>query len=417
MRRRCAAPVAKGDAMSDAIQNLRAQFPGTGRSVYLDVAARGLLPRPVRDAVDAFLDQRMYEGGDKAWMFARVEAARARYASLIGAEPDEVGMAKNVSDGINAFAAAVPWEKGDNIVICEALEHPANIFPWRNLERLRGVRLKLVQPEGGRIPLERVIAAIDGRTRVVAVSSVSFSPGFRFPVAELGAHCRAHGVLLLVDGAQSIGILETDVKALGVDAFAASTQKGLLSLYGGGFLYVRREVAESLQPLYLSRLGVRVESGHEASMGDAASFEYADGARRFDVGNHNFIAAIAVEQALAMIQDVGIRAVEEHACGLARRLAEGLAEAGLPVFGEPADPARSHIVSVGRELSDEHDMTQDADMIGLHAWLAENGVRFTIRRGMLRFSLHLYNNAEDVDRVIALARQWNGRGRGAVAAG
>jgi cysteine desulfurase / selenocysteine lyase len=348
-------------------------------------------------------------------MFERVEAARARYASLIRAEPDEIAMTKNVSDGINAFASALPWGEGDNVVICEALEHPANIFPWRNLERLRGVRLKPVQPEAGHIPLERLIEAIDGRTRVVAVSSVSFSPGFRFPVAELGAHCRARGVLLLVDGAQSIGILDTDVKALGVDALAGSTQKGLLSLYGGGFLYVRREVAESLQPVYLSRLGVRVASGHEASMGDAAGFEYATGARRFDVGNHNFLAAIAVEQALAMIESVGIQAVEAHACGLARRLAEGLAEAGLPVFGDPADPARTHIVSVGRELSDEHDMTQDSDMIGLHAWLSENKVRFTIRRGMLRFSHHLYNNADDVERVIALAQQWNGRGRSAKA--
>lgn len=398
--------------MEDLISALRAQFPGAEHSPYLDVAARGLISRPVREAMDAFLDKRMNGEADKAWMFAQVEAARSRFAALIGAEPVDVALTKNVSDGINAIATAISWEPGDNVVICEALEHPANVFPWHNLARQQGIRLKTIEPDAGRLRLERIIDAIDARTRAVTVASVSFSPGFRFPLAELGEHCRRRGVLLIVDGAQSIGILDTDVVASKVDALATSTQKGLLSLYGGGFLYIRREVSESLSPVYLSRPGVKVESGHEASMGEVANYDLALGARRFDVGNYNFLAAIAVERALEMLQTVGMKAVEAHACGLARCLAEGLAEAGLPVFGDPADPARTHVVSVGRKLSDDHDRTNDADMLDLHAWLAENGVRFTIRRGMLRFSLHVYNNAQDVEGVIALARRWkSGRGR------
>lgn len=396
--------------MRASISALREQFPGAERATYLDVAARGLISRPAREALDAFLDQRMHGEADKAWMFDKVEAARSRFAALIGADPVEVAVTKNVSDGINAFAAAIPWQEGDNVVICESLEHPANVFPWHNLAKRQGVRLKIVEPDAGRIRLERIIDSIDARTRAVTVASVSFSPGFRFPLAELGAYCRQRGVLVIVDGAQSIGILDTDVVAAKIDALAVSTQKGLLSLYGGGFLYVRRELAETLTPVYLSRPGVKVASGHEASMGDVANFEYASGARRFDVGNHNFLAAITVERSMELLQNVGMKAVETHACGLARRLAEGLAEIGLPVFGDPADPARGHIVSVGRQLSDDHDKTHDDEMLDLHAWLSENRVRFTIRRGMLRFSLHVYNNEEDVENVISLARRWkNGR--------
>lgn len=404
------------DVSHDPIASLRAQFPGTSRSTYVDVAARGLISYPVREAIDGFLDQRMYEGADKAWMFAQVEATRSAYAALIGAEADEIALTKNVSEGINAIATALPWVEGDNVVICETLEHPANVFPWHNLARQRGISLKHVEAAAGKIPLERVLEAIDDRTRVVTVSSISFSPGFQFPIGKLGEHCRERGVLLIVDAAQSIGILDTDVKAMRVDALATSTQKGLLSLYGGGFLYVRRELAETLSPVYLSRPGVRVASGHEASMGDIASFDFAEAARRFDVGNHNFLAAIAVGRAIEMLQSIGMKNVETHACGLARRLAEGLAEAGLPIFGDPSDAERSHIVSVGRALSDEHDMTDDEDMVALHGWLAESGVRFTIRRGMLRFSLHVYNNTDDVDRVISLARQWNGGARTAARA-
>lgn len=397
--------------MGDTISALRAEFPGAERSTYLDVAARGLISRPVRNAMDAFLDQRMNGEADKAWMFAQVESARSRFAALIGADPVEVAMTKNVSDGINAIASAIPWQSGDNVVICESLEHPANVFPWHNLAKRQGIRLKTIEPDAGRVRLERIVDAIDARTRAVTVASVSFSPGFRFSLAELGAYCRQRGVLLIVDGAQSIGILDTNVVAAKVDALATSTQKGLLSLYGGGFLYVRRELAETLSPVYLSRPAVKVESGHEASMGDVANYELAAGARRFDVGNHNFLATIAVERALEMLQTAGMKAVEARACGLARRLAEELAEIGLPVFGDPADPAGTHVVSVGRQLSDDHDKTHDTDMLDLHAWLSENGVRFTIRRGMLRFSFHLYNNEEDVETVIALARRWKKSGR------
>src|SRR5690606_7685353 len=121
---------------------LRAQFPGAEHSPYLDVAARGLISRPVREAMDAFLDKRMNGEADKAWMFAQVEAARSRFAALIGAEPVDVALTKNVSDGINAIATAISWEPGDNVVICEALEHPANVFPWHNLARQQGIRLK-----------------------------------------------------------------------------------------------------------------------------------------------------------------------------------------------------------------------------------------------------------------------------------
>ena len=222
--------------MGSSITALREQFPGTKRYTYLDVAARGLIPIPTREAIDTFLDQRMYGEADKAWMFDQVEAARSRFAALIGADPVEIAVTKNVSDGINAIAAAIPWQPGDNVVICESLEHPANVFPWHHLVKRQGIQLKIIKPDAGKIKLERIIDAIDARTRAITVASVSFSPGFRFPLAELGAYCRQRQVLVIVDGAQSVGILDTDVGAAKIDALAVSTQKGLLSLYGGGFL-------------------------------------------------------------------------------------------------------------------------------------------------------------------------------------
>jgi cysteine desulfurase / selenocysteine lyase len=385
---------------------VRGRYPATSQLTYLDVAARGVLSIGTREAMDAYLDMRMAQGGDKAWMFAQVEKARETFAALIGAEADEIALTKNVSDGINSFASALPWRAGDNVVLCESVEHPANVFPWYNLHRQKSIVVKTVDPSEGRIPFEAIADTIDAKTRVVAIASVSFSPGFRFAIKALADYCRVRGVLLLVDAAQSVGILDTDVRALGVDAMAVSTQKGLLALYGLGFLYVRRELAETLNPVYLSRSGVRVEVGHEASAGDASQYELAVGARRFDVGNHNYIGAIAVEHSMRELMAVGVKTIERHVCGLAAKLAQGFAEAGLPVFGGPSHPDRAHIVALGYSLSDQHDAVSDEQMLALHEHFTRANIRHTIRRGMLRFSLHYYNNEDDVGRTIAVAREW-----------
>lgn len=102
---------------SDVFAGVRANYPGTQRWTYFDVAARGLPSVGTREAVDAYLDHRMMEGGDKAWMFSKVEQARSRFARLIGAEADEISLTKNISEGLNAIATALPWERGDTVVV------------------------------------------------------------------------------------------------------------------------------------------------------------------------------------------------------------------------------------------------------------------------------------------------------------
>lgn len=390
------------------ISALRAKFPGASRSVYMDTAARGLLSADSRAAIDAMLDDRLYDGGDKSAMFDLIGRARERYARLINAEVDEIAYTKNVSEGLNAIVAAFDWRKGDNMVLCADLEHPNNVFPWRHLARRAGVEMRIVAPQEGQILAEALAGAMDGRTRMVSASSVTFAPGFRMDMAAIGQHCRASGVLFLVDGVQSVGILATDVAALGIDAMAVSTQKGLLGLYGMGFLYCRRDWAEQLTPAYLSRFGVDLGKGvHEAALGDGAD-RLMPAARRFDLGNYNYIGAAAVDASLAMMLDAGPHRIEAYVTGLARKLAQGLMDLGLPVCGGvPPDGKGSSIVAVGALGKGQHDSVDDPAMAALYGHLTANGVRLSIRRGILRFSLHVNNNAADIERVIELARGHN----------
>jgi selenocysteine lyase/cysteine desulfurase len=336
-----------------------------------------------------------------------MERVRGRFAQHLHASADEIAFTKNVTEGIAAIAASIDWRNGDNVIICPEIEHPANVYAWLNLQR-RGVEVRMVAPRAGMLPVDEVVACMDARTRAVTCATVSFAPGFRTDLAALGAACRSRGVLLVVDAAQSVGVLENDVARLNIDALAASTQKGLLGLYGMGFLSCRREVAEQLQPAYLSRFGVDMGEASEADLG---SFEYrlAGGARRFDLGNYNFTAAVNADTTLEYLHGYGQPAIERYVLALSHRLARGLLALGLPVSGGEPGPHLAHIVTVGAVTQGGHDSTGDPRMQSLHDHLVENRVKLSIRRGVLRFSLHLYNTERDVDRVLALAAEWAGK--------
>lgn len=393
-------------ANDQRFERLRAEFPGTKDGPYLDVSARCLLYSGARKAIDSYLDANGMGTIDKAAMFKAVEKTRGLYARLIGASADEIAFTRNVTDAIATIAAALPWKAGENVVLCEAIEHPANIFPWHGVAKRTGIAIKNVGSKDGHIPVDAIVAAIDKGTRVVAVSSVSFAPGFRTSLGELGTACRERGVLLVVDGAQSVGVLDIDVKAMKIDALATSSQKYLMGLYGLGFLYVREDLAETLDPVFLSRFSVDLGHAHEGSAGDTSSYELCKGARRFDVGNYNYPATVGVAASLQLLLDLGPKDVEAYVCGLSREFADRLLDLGLPVYGGRTNLAGSPIVTVGQALSTDHDAKGDREMMDLYDFLVSKGVRLGVRRGLLRFSFHIYNNRADIDFVVDAVRDW-----------
>ena len=391
--------------------DFRSIFPGAHEQVYLNVAARGLVPTTVRDVVAAYLDDCVAGTSDKDRLRREVEETRGAFASMIGADADEVAITKNVSEGLNLFAASLPWESGDNIVICPELEHPNNIYLWYNLERLHGAEVRAIAPEDGRMPVEGMIAAMDGRTRVVTFPTISFAPGFVTEVRALVEGARSVGALTLADAAQSIGSTVTDVHALGVDALAVATQKCLMSVYGFGFLYVRREVAESLVPVHVARYGVDLPGEHETAYSEGA-LTFLPGARRFDLGNYNYLGMSATRAALALIHEIGVENIEVYVRDLAARLSSRLLEMGLPVVGGEPGPHLAHIVSVGRIGGGRHYTADDPEINDLGEHLAASRIVFSLRSGVLRFSFGAWNDESDVDGVVEAVRAWRKQGAG-----
>jgi cysteine desulfurase/selenocysteine lyase len=381
---------------------IRARYPAAMRSTFLNITSGTPLSTAAKAAVMELLEAQAVGAAGREWRMPLLENARQRFARLIGARAPEIAVTKNVTEGLNIVANAIDWRRGDNVVVCTDLEHPNNVYLWLAL-RSRGVDVRTPRAQNGAIDTQAMIAAIDSRTRVVATASVTFAPGFRTELEAVGRVCRKTGALFLVDGVQSCGILDLDVEACMIDALSTSTSKGLIGIAGLGFLYVRSDWIDRLNPVYIGRYSIERGKGHESEI-EECEFRLLDDARRFEAGNYNWAGIAAAQASLAEILDVGTAAIELRAVGLAATLAEELQILELPVTEPPAGVPRSHVVTVGRLGAGDTKTTGDSKLDRVAAALEEGGVKFTIRKGLLRFGFHYYNDEADVARVIDIAR-------------
>jgi cysteine desulfurase / selenocysteine lyase len=327
------------------------------------------------------------EGARKSEWLDRVERVRERMGRFIGAEGSEIAFPKNTSEGINLVAQSLSLPEGSNVILCPELEHAANVYPWVNLKR-KGVSLKRVSPRDGQIDVADIQSQIDGRTKVVTVSSVSFVSGARTDLQALSRICRERGIFLMVDAAQSLGIVPTDVKELGMDALACSVQKGLLGVYGQGLLYCRAEWARKMNPPFLSRSNV-AGALHESDLGDLDNVVLSDGAVRFETGNPNFIGVFALDRAMDLIEAATVPRIFAHVLYLGRRLAAELRRSGYRVVTPEPEEQRASIVVF------EHSSPEE-----LVSELKKREVVASARRGRVRVSFHMMNDDADLDRLM-----------------
>jgi selenocysteine lyase/cysteine desulfurase len=368
------------------VDEYRALFPITERFAYLDHAALGPLSRPVLAAQQAFLEQQATLGSEAtAEHHAAKDRLRRSMAEFIGADTDEIALTKNTPEGLSIVASGLGWRPGDSVVTSD-LEFPANMYPWLNL-RERGVEVRIVRSEDGRVPAERLMEAVDGTTRVLAVSLVQFSTGFRSDLARLAEFCRPRGVFLVTDAMQAVGALPVEVHALGVDFLACASHKWLLGPFGMGWFYCRGELLERLRP---------TEVG-QGSMVQRESYldyrlEFVPSAARFECGVVNMGGVLGLQASLDLFNAVGRERVGDRILALCERLAEGLLARGYGVASSRAEGERSGILSF---RSERHDSA------AVRERLHEAGVIASLHEGLVRASPHFYNSSDDVDRLLA----------------
>lgn len=366
------------------LADARAQFPLTATQTYLDVASRAPMSERVTEALTAYMHTYRTQPLPKAAWLDEVERIRGRVARLAGASPEEIAFTKSTSDSISLISQSLELTAGDNVIICPQIEHANNVYPWLHL-RDHGIKVRTVPADRYRFPLDAAMDLVDDRTRVVSLSSTSFVTGARADLAAVTAACHDRDVFVLVDGVQEFGAMHMDLPDLGVDAMGAATQKMLLSSYGLGVLFCRRDWAERMRPPSLTRMGVDWGEGHESDLSD--DYRYRDGAPRFEVGNPNFAGLFALDGALSLIEDVGPAVIEGHVRRLAGRLLDGLADRPLEVLTPPDEHAGLVVFR-----------PQDLDTV--QAALTAAGITVAVRRGAIRASVHVFNVDQDVDHLL-----------------
>jgi selenocysteine lyase/cysteine desulfurase len=316
------------------------------------------------------------------------ERVRAKAAALIGASPEELAYTKNTPDGLNLVANGLDWKPGDNIVTTD-IEFPANIYPWLNL-RPRGVEVRFVPSRNGCLAPSDVIAAIDKRTRLVALSWVEFHGGFRNDLATIGGACRERNVYLAVDAIQGIGVVRCDVKALNIDFLATSCQKWLLAPHAVGLFYCRRAVMDDLRVTVVGQRSVRLGPRYLDY-----KLELKRDAGRFEPGFVNQPGFAGLEAAIDLLNEAGIDNIEAQVLSLTGRLRDRLQSLGCAILGSPADADRAGIVAFA------HPSVAAVDVVKR---LRDAKIIVSEREGYVRVSPHFYNTAVEIDQLIDVVR-------------
>ena len=367
----------------------RDEFPWADQTVYLNHASVGPLPERTRRALDEFNRQRAmpFQLPDRD-LFAVLAESRRLVAELLSVTPDEIALTVNTGFGLGVVARELPLRPGD-VVLLSDREFPANVYPWLRLREL-GVEVELVPtttagwPDEARL-LERLA---DPRVRVLAVSLVQFSNGYQVDLAALSAATRRTGAYLVVDAIQAVGQIPLDLGRTQVDVLACGGQKWLLSPWGSGFVYVRRELISRLSPPVTGWMAfegtddfTRLTTYNDTLRADA---------RRFELITLPYQDFAGFNASLGLVRDMGVERIQAHL----RRLHQ-------PVL-DWAERSGARIVSPRGERGSGILCLAPGDVGAAFRRLKAARIICSLREGAIRLSPHGYNTLEEMERVVAV---------------
>ena len=385
----------------------RQHFPGLHNKIFLDAACVSLAPRPAVEAVEKFLDIAMvcpHESSTAHHIFMDEmrAAARPAVARLINAHLDEIALTESTSHGLSLAANAIPLEPGDRVLISD-LEFMEVAIPWHQKKR-DGIEIDVAPNHEGEARIEDFASRITPRTRVIAVSSVQWTHGYRCDLGALSKLCRDRKIWLVVDAIQQLGAVPLDVRETPVDILVCGGHKWLNAPFGCGFLYVSHDALPRLHPPLAGYLSVDDPEGgwgnyfQTPTTTPVTDYAYVNSARRFETGGTaNYPGAIGLAASLNLIHGLGQDNTAAHIRSLTDHLIAGLDWLPVTVV-TPRDPKhRSGIVTFSAGTAEKN----VALMNGLLEKRVLVSVRYTSNVGGVRVSCHFYNSMEDIERLLA----------------
>jgi selenocysteine lyase/cysteine desulfurase len=380
------------------LDRIRADTPAAARRTYLHNAGAALMPTPVVEAMKRHIDLEAEIGGYAAAAREadRLDAVYGSIARLINASAVEIAVTENATVAWQMAFYSLPFGSGDRILTAEA-EYAANYVAFLQVARRTGATIEVVPSDSsGQLDVDALEGMIDGRAKLIAITWVPTNGGLVNPAAAVGRIARAHGIPYLLDACQAAGQMPIDVERLGCDMLSATGRKFLRGPRGTGFLYVRKQMLERLEPPMIDHFA--------APWVPRDRYQLRDDARRFETWENNYAARLGLGVAVDYALDLGLDAIEARCRMLAGRLRSGLdaipgiavrdlgrAPCAIVSFTVEGHEAGAVAASAGRAgitigVSDPESTRMDAEARSLPP--------------LVRASPHYYNTEAEVDRLI-----------------
>ncbi|WP_349962920.1 aminotransferase class V-fold PLP-dependent enzyme [Rhizobium sp. ZPR3] len=368
------------------LNNVRSDITYLANKIYVDNAAVTPVPTRVRIAsqhYDKIIADQLRDAKEVSKPY--FDRGRELAAKLVGSSSKNVAYVQNTSHGLSLVALGIDWREGDNLVVC-AQEFPSNYLCWIQLAS-KGVDVRLISSQEGRLDPDQIRSAMDSRTRVLALSHVQFFSGFRADVATLGALCSEFGALLVVDGTQSIGAINLDVGAAGVDVLVVSAHKWLMGPRGVGFATFSERALAEITPTIVGWLSVNDPFAFHRQL------DFLPDARRFEPGTANGSGILGLAERLAQIDELGIDWIENRVLDLNEKLCEIALRHGIEPVHQFERRSRSGIVLLRKP---------GIGAMAMHSALAAQGIFASIRSEAIRISPHYYNTVDEIEEIISV---------------
>jgi|SRR5579859_3133938 len=380
------------------LARIRADTPAVRRRTYLHNAGAALMPGSVVDAMKRHIDLEAEIGGYAAAAAEapRLEAVYASVARLLNAAPAEIALTENATVAWQMAFYAQRFEPGDRILTAQA-EYAANYVAFLQMAKRAGVTIAVIPNDAdGALDVAALERMIDARVKLIAITWVPTNGGLVNPAAAVGRIARAHGIPYLLDACQAVGQMPVDVEALGCDMLSATGRKFLRGPRGTGFLYVRKNLLDRLEPPMIDHFAAPwVARDH---------YQLRDDARRFETWENNYAARAGLGVAVDYALNLGLDAIETRCRLLADRLRRGLA--GIPgVTLRDLGRNPSAIVSftlAGHEAQAVVAAAAKADITIGASQPSSTRIDAEARAlpPLVRASPHYYNTEEEIDRLI-----------------
>lgn len=375
-------------------QIIRDQFPLSQERIYLNNGTMGPSPFVVLENIKRSLEDIDISGEYGGW-----EVARPRIAQFINAEESEISLTHNVTEGINIVTWGLPLKKGDEVILTTH-EHAGNALPWLNRAKYDGIVIRTFKP----MPtadenLNAIEKIINRKTRVIAIPHITCTIGQIFPAKEITQLGHDKGLWVFFDGAHGPGMMPVDMKEIGSDFYATCCHKWMCGPKGTGFLYVRKELLDTLQARWV---GGGSDTGWDMTVDPPQFKGYVGTAHRYDFATQNAAIYKGVGSAIDFLYHIGIDNISRRGYAMAKYLQTELLKLGDRVDMLTPTEERSRGCIIGFKLKNI-----EYDKFGELA--AKKGFRIRLvgedNLNSIRVSTHLYNNFDEVNKFVEFVKE------------